>query len=255
MKTAAAPACWTMWLCRGAAVGLIVAWVTTRLGWAQYYVRAFLYWSLEQAGWMDKTKGLGGQIAGYNYWREPIWLREVANLVCHLIVTAPLLLVVLYLWERRSGEWNRTLCGSCGGGKWNDKGMCAGCGTGPVAVDATSSGRKWFTPAGGVLLRAGVWSASAAGATLWLMQLLDLDAWLRHSVFLKLGQMLGGQVSFVGVMVVGRNGPFLGDGIGVWMLNLGYMAGAEIVLLAAAACMTVMGERVLVSRGVVKYRG
>jgi hypothetical protein len=241
------------------AVVLVVAWVTTRLGWAQYYVLRMLYQGLEWAGWMDESKGLGGQMAGYNFWREPIWLREIANLVGTLMLIVPLLLLVLWLWERCSARWRQTMCGACGGSQWNQEGACTRCETHPAREVASEVARKmrqrWFTPAGGVVMGAGVWSASAGATLLWLMKLLDVDAFLRQRVFFELGTALGGDVMYLGVRVMGPNGPFRGEGMGPKILNVGYTYGPELVLLGVAACVTVLGARVMVSSGVVRYRG
>lgn len=203
---------WTVWICRGAAAGLIVAWVTTRLGWVQYYVLAGLYWLLEQAGWMDTTKGLGGQVAGYNYWREPIWLRQIANLMRDWMVLVPLLLMVWFLWERRGAGWRKMV---------------------------------W---------RAGALSAWAAATVHWAMLLIDVDAVLRQKVFLKIGEALGGQVIYIGVMVSGPNGPFVGEDWRSVIFNAMYRYGPELVMLAIAAAVTVAGARLLVRCGVVKCR-
>jgi hypothetical protein len=227
----------------------------TPLGWVRHYLLAILYRGLEVAGWMDESKGLGGQVAGYNFWREPIWLREIANLLRDWMVLMPLFLAVLFLWERCGAGWRQTVCGACGGWRWNADGACAGCGVHAGMSDASMKRRGWLTPMGSTLLRAGAWSGWAGASAHWLMEFLDFDALLRQRVFLKVGEMLGGEVMYVGVMVVGPNGPFVGDGFVAKVLNAGYRWGPELVMLAVAAVIAVVGARVLVRRGVVRYRG
>lgn len=199
-------------MCRGAAMGVITLWVTTRMGWVQYYLLAFLYWLLEKAGWMDESKGMGGQVAGYKYWREPIWLREIANLMRDWMVLVPLLLMVWLLWERRGAGWRKMV---------------------------------W---------RAGALSAWAAATVHWAMLLIDVDAVLRQKVFLKIGEALGGQVTYSGVMVSGQNGPFVGEDWRSVIFNAMYRYGPELVMLAIAAAVTVAGAPLLMRCGVVKCR-
>lgn len=254
MKIASAQSRWTTWLCRGAAAGLIVAWVTTRLGWVQYYVLAALYWLLEQAGWMDESKGLGGQVAGYNYWREPIWLREIANLVCQLIVTAPLLLIVLVMWERCSPRWYWKPCPACGTWNWNASVQCSSCRVHGTSASGVFPSQRWLTPAGSALMRAGAISASFSAAMLWGLHLTDLDVFLRQQVIVNIGEALGGQVMYLGRMVVGPNGPFQGSGWIDRLGNIAYLYASQLLMLSAAASLTITGARLLIMRGFVKVR-
>lgn len=254
MTDSAVPRRWTMWLCRCAAAGLIALWVTTRLGWAQYYVLRVLYQGLEWAGWMDKSKGLGGQVAGYNFWREPIWLRQIANLLCHLMVIAPLLLLILVLWERCSARWHWKPCAACGKWNWTIATACLACGAHGAPNASGSSSQKWMTASGSALVRAGAISASFCAALLWLMKVLEVPFYLRQNVFLKIGEALGGDVVYLGRMMMGPNGPFHGDGWSARAFNAAYMHGPELVMLSAAACATVIGARLLIMRRFVKVR-
>lgn len=242
------------WVTRAAAISLLVLWVATPLGWAQWYVLRLLYQGLEWAGWMDETKGYGGQVAGYNFWREPIWLRQIANLVGELAVIAPLLLIFLVLWERCSPRWHWKPCAACGKWNWTIAHACGACGTHGAHTPIASKPRMWMTASGSALVRAGAISATFSAALPWLMKLLEVPFYLRQSVFLKIGEALGGDVMYLGQMMMGPDGPFHGDGWSAKVLNAAYMYGPELVMLGAAACITVIGARLLIMRRVVKIR-
>jgi hypothetical protein len=69
------------------------------------------------AGLLDPSAGLGGQILGFNYARNPEWVRSVCGVVATLIGFAPAVTAGLWIFERVARgpiHWRATICGRCG---------------------------------------------------------------------------------------------------------------------------------------------
>jgi hypothetical protein len=64
---------------------------------------------------MDRSKGLGGQVLGYNYLRSPEWVHPLARASGAAAGFGPALIASLLLFERIAhGPLRVTLCGNCG---------------------------------------------------------------------------------------------------------------------------------------------
>ncbi len=65
-------------------------------------------------GIMDESRGLGGQILGYNYYRHPVWVHDVIAVAASAAGFGfPFALCVL-LARRINRRGAATLCGRCG---------------------------------------------------------------------------------------------------------------------------------------------
>lgn len=69
----------------------------------------------EFVGLMDSGGSLGGQILGFNYQREPVWVHWAVWLVATLVVVGPAVVVALAIATPGAVRARHTLCGKCGG--------------------------------------------------------------------------------------------------------------------------------------------
>lgn len=68
----------------------------------------------EWVGLMDPTGALGGQVMGFNYQREPVWVHWVVWMVATLLVFGPVVVGVLAVATPGAVRARATLCGRCG---------------------------------------------------------------------------------------------------------------------------------------------
>jgi hypothetical protein len=84
------------------------------------------------AGLVDRGGGLGGQILGYNFLRNPEWVREVARVVAAAVGFGPALVAALLVMQRVGlGPigWRDSVCGKCGARmRGLSEPRCAACG-------------------------------------------------------------------------------------------------------------------------------
>jgi hypothetical protein len=65
-------------------------------------------------GLFAQSRGLGGQILGYNYYRDPPWVHAVAMALAAMAGFGPALVASIALMRRIRGSAEPTLCGACG---------------------------------------------------------------------------------------------------------------------------------------------
>lgn len=81
---------------------------------ARAYVVREGYRLAERVGLMDPGGALGGQIMGFNYQREPVWVHWAVWIGATLIVFGPVVAGALALATPGGVRARATLCGRCG---------------------------------------------------------------------------------------------------------------------------------------------
>ncbi|MBC7836144.1 MAG: hypothetical protein H7Y88_13745 [Phycisphaerales bacterium] len=94
---------------------LVLALVSS---WLELLFQRELLRGAEWAGLMDAKGGLGGQILGLNYLRNPRWVHWVATALGAAVAYAPAVLIAMLVFPKvRHGRWRgarATRCGHCG---------------------------------------------------------------------------------------------------------------------------------------------
>ncbi len=83
--------------------------------WGVTYSRRECYRLFELVGIMKTGGPLGGQIAGFNYQRNPAWAHSVAIFASVSLVFGPILLGAGVAHRAITGRARETRCGVCGG--------------------------------------------------------------------------------------------------------------------------------------------
>jgi hypothetical protein len=90
---------------------------------AMAYASSRLYWitirethrAAEWVGIMDPNGDLGGQVARFNYQRNPRWVYPVGQVMGAAVAYGPALVAALLVMERvERGSWRASVCGKCG---------------------------------------------------------------------------------------------------------------------------------------------
>jgi hypothetical protein len=140
---------------------------------------------------------LGGQILGFNFVSPPAWYHLVALTLSAAIALAPALLPALWLRLR------------------------------------LASGRRDFSASTVLASRRALLALLAASAVYATLDRLARD-WL-WNLCVSLGVAIGGQVSHIGLVAVGPDGPFFGGGLLDNIGNLLTRYGPDVAITLAAA--------------------
>lgn len=203
----------------------VVAWepcVRTSL-----VLRREMYRLCERVGIMSSNGALGGQVAGFNYQRNPAWVHPVAASVSQWIATLPLVVLALIVFQRAAlGKFGagETVCGACGrrfGARPEESGVpvCA-CGNdlrAPSAAKGSGGLAAGFLsaragPARAIVVRRTAIAVVVPLVAFGLMEVLDVR-WRVVYWLIDLGKAYGGQVTQLGGPILwSADGPFSGDG-------------------------------------------
>lgn len=164
---------------------------------ASYYVlREILRWA-QAAGLMDTSRGLGGQVMGFNYCRHPAWVHQVAGAGAWSIAFAPAI-------------------------------------AGSLIVLRRLSRRRWFAKPRIDLVRFAA-AVIAFGFVAHLFE--STYQYDLCDLIVRLGERAGMTTYYISVLVIGENGPFHGDGLAttVWNKVWADAPGVSAMLAGAAA--------------------
>ena len=78
------------------------------------YLRREMLRSAEALGLMDKGRGMGGQIMGYNYYRYPEWVYAVSEVTSAMLGFGAAFCLSIVVLRRVGGCVGATRCGVCG---------------------------------------------------------------------------------------------------------------------------------------------
>lgn len=82
--------------------------------WAYLYCLRAGYVTAEWVGVMDTARGLGGQVAGHNYYRYPEWAHWPIGGLAAAVSYAPAIVLAVITMRWVSGSSRVTRCGACG---------------------------------------------------------------------------------------------------------------------------------------------
>lgn len=174
-------------------------------------------------GLSDSSRGLGGQILGFNYARHPRWVFHTAGFLAAAVAFIPALTASILTLRRLSGASRVPLCGRCGHTLQNlSEPRCPYCHT-----DLTGDPAPAAEPALHRLLRAGgtraVLARRLAVAVLAFATGSSLaDSFLRYRIqgwIIDAGRSAGCHITQAGVVMIGPRGPFLGEGLASALWN------------------------------------
>lgn len=176
------------------------------------------------AGLLDPSRGLGGQIMGYNYPRYPEWVHWAASVVSTALVLGSALALVVLVGRRRG-----TICGRCASVlRIPSGGRCAACGDhfGAAAGEPrpAPSGSRWFR-----VRRL----AAAVTVLVALHMYLDHRHWTVAYWVIDLGECAGMYVPNLSGHINSFR-PFHGEGWQAEAWNLAYDHAPWIVTLVGA---------------------
>lgn len=104
-------------VCVGGAVFLAAANLSPwgwSLGRVHLLAKRELYELLEAVRVMDTSAGLGGQVYGHNFARDPAWAHWVVGGLAAAAGYGPALVASVLVARRVRGDRVRTVCGKCG---------------------------------------------------------------------------------------------------------------------------------------------
>jgi hypothetical protein len=81
--------------------------------WARLFAMREIYLATEAIGLMDPSAGLGGQVLGHNFARDPRWVHPAVSGIAGAVGFGPALVVSLLAMSRIAGRGG-TWCGRCG---------------------------------------------------------------------------------------------------------------------------------------------
>jgi hypothetical protein len=173
---------------------LLALYEPCRIG-SLYAVRELLRLA-HAAGLMDTRGGLGGQIMGFNFYRNPAWVHHATGMGGVAAAYAPAVAVMLLTTR------------SIARGYWLRRGR----GEVPRLVAAA--------------LVFGIVASETESALRYPM----------YELVVNLGERAGLQTYYITVLVVGENGPFHRDTLGARIGNFAWYHAAGLLATLAGAC-------------------
>lgn len=205
-------------------------------------------------GIMDETSGLGGQVLGYNYYRNPVWMHWVIGFFTAAFALGISFACCLLVAHRiRSGTERPAYCGVCGtnidkrgGCIMTAQGLqCPECKTIFVDINRTNSkaSESPLMPRF-MLMRLLATIVSIGAAHVYLDRVMTRHF---HDAFLRLGEATGSPVFRIsGFLGSGTNGPFYGQDLAATFWNTMYRYGPTFAN-AILACLIAIATHKLVS--------